>query len=1155
MIAVSGLIALMCIPHLYAGAPQNEDRAAATVSRFRTPPVLDGVIQKDEWKHAVQTSGFVSLRNNLDHRLGSTYVGFTEQALYIAVVSELPPDKELQTKRTRRDSRVIFDDGIEIWVDAFQSKRESDQQGSYPVFQSIINSIGIAQDSKHAPGSAPDTGWNGDWTVANTIDKDNMVWVFEASIPWSDFGRDKTDTITGERVGVLVARNYKRAWSQATSMHVKRGFGGPGGYPKFKLTENAPSVHITSIGDIKDIREGGIDVQMRIFNPGKATKARVSCHATSTTMPEVTDVDLVELPPNDYAEYRFTVSPDRFHADARHHVNMQVTSEEGEDVFFRHDLNWSGNPSFNNHPLKWTVKVGPNPEAAVRTAYLPSYNVLRVKIDPSELEEEAHDLKEATVSLLNEQEEQLLREEVSWEESPAEEAFEIPDLPDGDYTVRVELKGYDGAVFDRTITREHYVWENNRLGITNTIYEPFEPIEVDGDLLSVVMRNHTIGHLGFWESISICENRNRDNFQELLAGPIQLKVDDGETLQGTGEFTEVKDHVVTYEAEGKHPAVSVQVKTITEYDGCQRVEMTLEPGTEGTELQKMWLDIPIKDEMAPLWHCTTTSIRKNPAGSTPEGQGLVWDSREFPDGSWYGNFKPYIWFGAEERGLCWFADNDKNWVLDVDEEDPEASSASLEVFRENGVLTLRVHFVQKPVTIESPRTIVFGLMASPAKPMPENWRNILPANMWIYGVKVPGYLTHAGMGSTYWGCAESMSERYPLNRDMSILNMMQEARLSGMSRERAERYADIWARRHNIEELMPLPHGRKAYDPEQAKKLVRHSLTSVARRYKKHKPVDFRTVYWEEFHGVSAYHPETRVFGNEWSGRYTTRKDLPPRNLSSLPRSYIDFACWYAAEFIRRGIGIYFDNTFPKTGYDLLTTEAYRLPNGAIQPTAKMWSHRNYFRRIWTLHRQLAPDKTKPMMMLHMTNSHVVPTMVWNDMNYDLEWLGSVLPKQRAFSPELLRTESIGLQTGTIPTALAAKGCRGHLTFFGSMMVHEVRSWFTNKTARSMLQHTLEFGYGRGADVFNYWHEDYPMTASDDEVKTLLLERDNELMILLTTWNSRPARVRLEIDTRALGVSPARACNAETGEGLPFDGTTVTLDVEGYDVRLIHLKQ
>ena len=47
---------------------------------------------------------------------------------------------------------------------------------------------------------------------------------------------------------------------------------------------------------------------------------------------------------------------------------------------------------------------------------------------------------------------------------------------------------------------------------------------------------------------------------------------------------------------------------------------------------------------------------------------------------------------------------------------------------------------------------------------------------------------------------------------------------------------------------------------------------------------------------------------------------------------------------MKRGVGLYFDNAFPKRGLDPLTTSAYRLPDGRVQPSAGIWAHRDYLR-------------------------------------------------------------------------------------------------------------------------------------------------------------------------------------------------------------------
>jgi hypothetical protein len=738
-------------------------------------------------------------------------------------------------------------------------------------------------------------------------------------------------------------------------------------------------------------------------------------------------------------------------------------------------------------------------------------------------------------------------------------SLDVGDLPDGRYICCVDVGAKTGEV-RFPFVREHFVWEGNRLGITDEVLPPFEPIDVRDDVVGVVLRDYEVGDLGLWDSVRV--RGNETGHRELLAAPMRLMVD-GEPLKAAGRFTSTADHEVVYEGTGQHPAVTVESRTTTQYDGCMRVALTLRPGQSGKELRDMTVEIPLKDALVPLWHVVSMGIRVNPAGYTPEGEGRIWESqgqyRSRPHRNRYrrGNWEPYVWLGAEERGLCWFADNDGGWIPDTDNNDP-----SLTLHRNDGVLTLGVHLVQKPVMIEEPRTIVFGLMASPAKPMPANWRNIMLGNMWSYAGQEPGYRTFDWMGSQYWGSRETFAAKYPVGRDFSVIDKMQEARLT--RRAGVEPFLKAWSRgkfttnetepqeeavsvrpRSYSEELYDLRVGRTK-SPEKIK-----SLLGVALRWARRLPGDM-SVYWEECVRVSFTHPETKTFGWEWTGGQSWSPNFT--------RSYQDFACWYGAEFLRRGVGLYFDNTFPEPAVDPRTSTAYRLERvepgrgTSVQCSAGMWSRREYFRRIWTLHRQLPPDGMNPRMVLHMTNTHVLPYMVWNDSNLDLEWRDHVLPRQKAFRPDMLRVQSLGLQTGTIPQALAFKKARDDVSFFGSMMVHEIRSWFTNDRAREMLEHMLEFGYGRSdCRVINYWDAEPPLRISDGECKWLLMQRGGELLVLLCTWNPESQRLQIQVDTKDLGVDLQRAMNVEDGSKTKISGGEFEFQMPGYGTRLIRL--
>lgn len=783
----------------------------------------------------------------------------------------------------------------------------------------------------------------------------------------------------------------------------------------------------------------------------------------------------------------------------------------------------------------------------VSMLYYPGRNQIKIQGEPGRYHEQLAEPgatvdRSGLAKLLNARGEAVWRERIAVGQRAV---FDVPELGVGTAKFVVSWDNLDGS-FETPVPTDDFVWEGNTIGVTDVVLPPFEPIVQRGDETSLVMRKYRVGGLGLWSSVRAKGNDPGSGFKELLAGPIVLRGVEGETLEGAGRVTTTEPHATMYEGRAAASGVTVRSRVTTEYDGCARVELTFAP-TEGesASLQPLTLEIPLRDGMAPLWHASDTAIRGNPAGHTPEGDGIVWTSREdygsgrsnAPD--FRGNFIPYVWFGAEERGLCWFADNDAGWVRD-----DESDAPALTLHRKDGVLTLRAHLVQKPVTLDKPRTIVFGLMATPAKPMPENWRNRIFRRMWAAAGEPDGYQPYRWMGAQYWGSYETFACKYPRNGDLSILDKVLEARRGGMS-SRAERaaFAQQWVDRNMSEED---PKGR--FDREQQKRLLEITLGRAADPDTTH-----FGGYWEEFLFTSYFHPESKVYEQAWTG--TDRRRWGALMSTGLTDSYRDFAAYWGKQFVSRGMGLYFDNSYPARYGDPLTSTAYRLPDGRIQPTAGIWARRAYLKRMWLIHRLHEPEGAPVMMTVHMTNANIVPYLVWNDTNLDLEWgdRTRLLPRQKSFSPAFLRAESLGLKTGNIPQGLAHEF--EEFSVFAAYMVHEIQTAIGHPRARKMFRDMLTFGYGReGTEVINYWDETTPIAVDDEKCKWLVMRKGDRLMVLLCTWNADASRVRLTIHEDRLAGADPRVADAESGKQLPVEGNEVTLDLPAYGARLITIE-
>ncbi len=349
----------------------------------------------------------------------------------------------------------------------------------------------------------------------------------------------------------------------------------------------------------------------------------------------------------------------------------------------------------------------------------------------------------------------------------------LPLLKDGTYNAVISLHPTGPiAITTKTFKQKNFPWEGNTLGITDTIYPPFTPIRVNGKTASVVLRDYHMNGFGLCDYL-ISEGHN------LLAAPMKLVL---QTAQGPqqwtfpeAQWTMQKPQQAVYHTRAVSDALEVQTTSTLDYDGCLKVEMTLAPGKTPAEIQSLCLDIPLADKEVPLFHdCSFESLRRAYSGATPRGGKIIWGGRENQgvpptyrvepgpgDGviwtssnvtPWHDvtvyDFSPYLWLGGAERGLAWFGENDRGWV-------PAKGKPDQELIRIGDQVILRCHLINKPTTLTAPRTLVFGLQASPTRPMPQNWR----ANP-----KIP---SHSGAVICWGGylCAS----KYPADYDWSVV--------------------------------------------------------------------------------------------------------------------------------------------------------------------------------------------------------------------------------------------------------------------------------------------------------------------------------------------------------------------------------------------------
>jgi hypothetical protein len=265
-------------------------------------------------------------------------------------------------------------------------------------------------------------------------------------------------------------------------------------------------------------------------------------------------------------------------------------------------------------------------------------------------------------------------------------------------------------------------WQGNRVGLSDEVLPPWTPLRVAGDKIGVWDRTYRFGTLPLPASAIA-----RD--AEMLAAPVTLSgTVDGKPLVWSGSacrLIENRPALVrlrgTAQAEGQAGTLECTGDVQVEYDGMIRCDFQLAPRHGKATVERLTLEIPFDARHATFLH------------TWPGQWGSAGNSTALPPSGCHGPFKPFIWLGDHQRGLCWFAESDQNFF-------PAQPDRVWEIERTGDRVLLRIHLAHRQ-TIDRPLKYTFGFQATPVKPpQPDAWDYRI-VHMGAYGLQ-GGFLDH-----------------------------------------------------------------------------------------------------------------------------------------------------------------------------------------------------------------------------------------------------------------------------------------------------------------------------------------------------------------------------------------------------------------------------
>jgi len=699
-----------------------------TVVKAKIPPVIDGELKQDEWKHAASATGFVELLSgHLSDRPVTVYVTYDNDKLYMAFRSVVHGRPKAEEKQ-RDNSDVCNDDAIEILL---QPAARGDRKRH--IYHFIGNSIGTVFDTRDDPNARSASAWNGSWsfknkvvdkgeTVAGILTFAKSVWTAELAIPFKDLGAAAPKD--GEYWRANFCRDLNRKTVQdrnrrftSWSLPFAGRFARPEGFGYLYFRSSAPVIQVQSVGQL--FTEGNIEIKSTASNPGPGTYNLYG---------EILMVDTKAK-----KEILRRKVPVVLKGAGQKRLDIRETVELSSAVPIRFDF--VVGDYIDGRPLyRRTFNFVSSPSFTINSTLVYSKKIVELTCTARHLSGLSSSAK-AVAEVYSAKDNKLVRSlpfEGFGKTHPAGTAiFDISNVAPGEYSVKAYVKDGDEIAATghlRFAVPKKPVWWGNKLGISDKVPPPWSPVKVSGNTVSVLGREYHFANQAFPEKIIT-------KGQPILTAPIRLDVvtDKGTVKWAKSELKRISqtDTKVTLGVTNTSPSVNLTAKVEVEFDGFMRVDFTLSPNGP-VVIKNLVLKVPLRKEIAMYMKA------ENLGDWTDEAFGwyavCLYEGAEGRNGDttltvnrkwhfsakgwlWPEKFVHHVWVGDDDRGISVAFDSDRNWQ----------TRKYVELADLPGTKEIRFNFIGSDCPLTEPLDYSLALLPTPAKPLPDDpkkWRYV-----------------------------------------------------------------------------------------------------------------------------------------------------------------------------------------------------------------------------------------------------------------------------------------------------------------------------------------------------------------------------------------------------------------------------------------------
>ncbi len=1132
-------LALLCLVFVTNGLWAGGGKARLPIGEFTArkikPPKIDGKIGAGEWDKAFTTSGMMTpFDHSLQQAKTTMSVGFDEKNFYF-LVHAIRGDREWKLWKSVRenDGYSFGDPSIEIWVTPPTLVPET--------YQNVINTYPAVLDQKMIPTRGYTAqGWKGNWTLGVT--ETDTQYIIEAAIPVKDF--DGFDSVKdGDAWRFLICRTCPGAKSRAqASWSITQGFAELGQHPKVHLKMDSPvlQVHnITSalsgkynfkIGVVgADDAPADVTVELRLqqqIKPAagdKVIKKTVKVKAGGREELTLTG----ELPGKKgyfaitgtaggnaifKQSFPYVVSgwkpkkPTRAGGREARELDLMVNyGPENNVMILRADIidlppreavvggdiklvDVATGKVLLTHPLPGFKEWYSNTHFYLNKVEVPVQVYAKINAlewENKKIKDENSRRQAANKKLKKGQEKQPM---LPLKKLP-------PKTPARKVVVEVAVKDKAGTILktgkkEVDLLRYKFQWADNSIGISDKVIKPWTPVTCTGGTVGVWNRKLELDGLGLLQSI---DNGGVKQVKQMRLVAVQ---DGKEVLIKASAPTKGKHVEAQVELTGTGAGAGLKLsnKATAEFDGFVLNNLTIAPAGDSAGVDKLFLEIVLPESEA-THYCTTAGGWAAVHDVTPKR----WDSRQTASGMLIGDFVPYVWLTNSDRAFLWFADSDEGWITDDDKSLP-----TQELVRENGTVTLRIHFIEVPTELKQATTVQYGYMTFPSRPLPDGWRTII--------------------------CSQN-TQALPNARNTYFW--------SG----NGANWAVLW----------PYYCSPFAWSFEKSRKFFD--------RFGPPTEIRHRPMVGSIAHSVGRYQD---YLGHKFDS-YSVDWGATPGNRSNAnctaSKGPNDFRVYHYQQWVQKSgfRGLYIDENYLALEKNFITGNAYYRPDGRLQPAYNYIGLRNYFKRMRYMFD--ANGRPAPNLWQHISSGaayhswyggiffegeNVEPT----DEKFDYI---EVLPagRMRAIGSAGCAGGAMTMMCQSQRHATVYEPKHTH-QFVGWVQAHDiipeqVREW-------NIMAQEGQF-YRPDVEFIGYWKPENPVTTKTSDCMVSIHKVGNRFLAWVVNISREDKPVNVAVDFARLGLDRNRsfAVDGETGADVKLTAAGFTVPVLKRDYVAVHV--